>query len=112
LTPTRKLIQAESSLLPGECWYGCRKEGCRASGGQKFFFFKKKKSNCSSNLIYLYEKKRYMYMFVRIFVSSDCSYLPRNSNIINHDLKNAVYYELKMFKITFLVFGVSAHLAE
>lgn len=51
-------------------------------------------------------------MFVRIFVSSDCSYLSRNSNIFDHDLKNAVDYKLKMFKITFLVFGVSAHLAE
>lgn len=51
-------------------------------------------------------------MFVRIFVSSDCSYLSRNSNIFDHDLKNAVDYELEMFKITFLVFGVSAHLAE
>ena len=86
--------------------------GMQVKWGSEILLFLKKKSNCSSNLIYLYEKKRYMYMFVRIFVSSDCSYLSRNSNIINHDLKNAVYYELKMFKITFLVFGVSAHLAE
>lgn len=53
-----------------------------------------------------------MYMFFRIFVSSDCSYLSKNSNIFDHNLKNVVDFELKMFKITFLVFEVLAHLAE
>lgn len=51
-------------------------------------------------------------MFFRMFVFSDCSYLSKNSNIFDHNLKNAVDFELKMFEVTFLVFGVLAHLAE